>query len=251
MCSDSWDGRLRYLIGAPYVLGHGRGPGEWSFQAHLPLRIGRPAPAFLFHPLWFTGGGASGIQKAQITDRGGDQHGDCRARGPVRSQSPDQHRLQSMGIQAGDWHLTHAAFLDAGAGPGKLVLSCRTPTSFKARCASRRRSAPRKCTASYTFRPGFWVALDGTYYTGGRTHVNGVRSDDLQQNSRLGTTMALPLTRSQSLKLALQQRSFGKEGRQFHNLRHYLSAPLVYAGARSVALKSQPQPLGRVAKDNP
>ena len=55
--------------------------------------------------------------------------------------------------------------------------------------------------ASYTFRPGLWLALDGTYYTGGRTHVNGVRSNDLQQNSRLGATLALPLTRSQSLKL--------------------------------------------------
>jgi hypothetical protein len=68
---------------------------------------------------------------------------------------------------------------------------------------------------SYTFRPGFWVALDGTYYTGGRTHVNGVRSNDLQQNSRLGATLALPLTRSQSLKLAYNRGTTVRVGGNF------------------------------------
>ncbi len=69
--------------------------------------------------------------------------------------------------------------------------------------------------ASYTFRPGLWVAVDGTYYTGGRTHVNGVRSNDLQQNSRLGATMALPLTRSQSLKLAYNRGASVRKGGNF------------------------------------
>lgn len=68
---------------------------------------------------------------------------------------------------------------------------------------------------SYTFRPGLWVALDGTYYTGGRTHVNGVRSNDLQQNSRLGATLALPLTRSQSLKLAYNRGTTVRVGGNF------------------------------------
>ena len=68
---------------------------------------------------------------------------------------------------------------------------------------------------SYTFRPGLWVALDGTYYTGGRTHVNGVRGNDLQQNSRLGATMALPLTRSQSLKLAYNRGTTVRVGGNF------------------------------------
>ena len=68
---------------------------------------------------------------------------------------------------------------------------------------------------SYTFRPGFWASLDGTYYTGGRTHVNGVRSNDLQQNSRLGATLALPLTRSQSLKLAFNRGASVRKGGNF------------------------------------
>jgi len=68
---------------------------------------------------------------------------------------------------------------------------------------------------SYTFRPGLWASLDGTYYTGGRTHVNGVRSNDLQQNSRLGATVALPMTRSQSLKLAYNRGTSVRRGGNF------------------------------------
>jgi hypothetical protein len=68
---------------------------------------------------------------------------------------------------------------------------------------------------SYTFRPGLWLALDGTYYTGGRTHLNGVRNNDLQQNSRLGATFALPLTRSQSLKFAYSKGATVRVGGDF------------------------------------
>jgi hypothetical protein len=71
---------------------------------------------------------------------------------------------------------------------------------------------------SYTFRPGLWLALDGTYYTGGRTHVNGVRSNDLQQNSRMGATLALPLTRAQSLKLSYSRGAVTRVGNNFTSL---------------------------------
>ena len=47
-----------------------------------------------------------------------------------------------------------------------------------------------------------WVALDGTYYTGGRTTIDGTRNFDLQKNSRVGITLALPLHRLQSIKIA-------------------------------------------------
>jgi hypothetical protein len=45
------------------------------------------------------------------------------------------------------------------------------------------------------------MAVTGTYFTGGRTEVDGVTSDDLQRNSRLGATLALPLNRHNSIKL--------------------------------------------------
>jgi len=53
----------------------------------------------------------------------------------------------------------------------------------------------------YGFRSGAWVALDGTYYTGGRTIVNGVKGDTLQSNSRTGLTVSLPVNRHNSVKL--------------------------------------------------
>jgi hypothetical protein len=54
---------------------------------------------------------------------------------------------------------------------------------------------------SYNVGAGIWVALDGTYYTGGRTTVDGVEGDDLQKNTRLGVTVALPVNRHISVKL--------------------------------------------------
>ncbi|HEY1336893.1 MAG TPA: hypothetical protein VGF59_05255, partial [Bryobacteraceae bacterium] len=45
-----------------------------------------------------------------------------------------------------------------------------------------------------------WAAFDANYYLGGRTTVNGVRNFDLQRNSRVGGTLAIPVTAHQSLK---------------------------------------------------
>jgi hypothetical protein len=54
---------------------------------------------------------------------------------------------------------------------------------------------------TYDFGKGVWCALDGTYDYGGRTTVSGVRSDDLQGNSRVGVTLALPVNRNNSVKM--------------------------------------------------
>jgi Putative MetA-pathway of phenol degradation len=54
---------------------------------------------------------------------------------------------------------------------------------------------------SYTARPRLWIAADGTWYSGGRTTVDGVEKGDLQRNSRLGATLSLPIARQQSLKV--------------------------------------------------
>jgi hypothetical protein len=68
---------------------------------------------------------------------------------------------------------------------------------------------------SYTFRPGLWLALDGTYYTGGRTYLDGFRQNTLQQNSRLGLTLALPVTHSQSIKFAYAKGATVRVGGDF------------------------------------
>jgi hypothetical protein len=55
--------------------------------------------------------------------------------------------------------------------------------------------------ATYNIGRGIWAALSGTYDYGGRTTVNGVQSDDFQNNSRVGATLALPVNRNNSIKL--------------------------------------------------
>jgi len=53
----------------------------------------------------------------------------------------------------------------------------------------------------YTFRPRMWLSLNGTYYTGGQTTVNGTANADGQRNSRIGATYSLPLNPRQSIKV--------------------------------------------------
>jgi hypothetical protein len=55
---------------------------------------------------------------------------------------------------------------------------------------------------SYTFRPRLWLAGDATFYTGGRTTVDGVQKADLQRNTRLGVTAAIPLRRSSAFRIS-------------------------------------------------
>ena len=53
----------------------------------------------------------------------------------------------------------------------------------------------------YSFRSGMWLGLNGIYYTGGRTTVNGVKGENMQTNTRSGLTLALPVDRYNSVKL--------------------------------------------------
>lgn len=70
---------------------------------------------------------------------------------------------------------------------------------------SRREQAPIgafQAHVSYTFRPRLWLAVDATYYTGGRTTLDGIPKPDSQSNSRVGATLALPFGKHHSFKLA-------------------------------------------------
>jgi hypothetical protein len=55
---------------------------------------------------------------------------------------------------------------------------------------------------SYVLKPRLWVAGDATFYRGGRTRLGGRANEDEQKNSRVGLTVAVPITRRQSLKAA-------------------------------------------------
>jgi hypothetical protein len=54
----------------------------------------------------------------------------------------------------------------------------------------------------YNFRPGLWIAVNGGYYHGGKTTVDGDRNDDAQRHSRYGATLSVPFGGGWSGKIA-------------------------------------------------
>jgi hypothetical protein len=52
-----------------------------------------------------------------------------------------------------------------------------------------------------SFRHGIWASVDATYFAGGRSTINGTENNDLQQNWRVGATLALPINSRNSIKL--------------------------------------------------
>jgi hypothetical protein len=69
----------------------------------------------------------------------------------------------------------------------------------------------------YTFKPRCWLAVDANYYSGGRTTVNGKESQDLQHNSRVGVTFALPIDRQQSVKFTFNRGAITNIGANFNS----------------------------------
>ena len=67
----------------------------------------------------------------------------------------------------------------------------------------------------YVFGRGAWIALDATYYTGGRTMIDGVEGDDELDNWRYGLTAALPVSRRSSIKLYASDGVFTRVGEDF------------------------------------
>jgi hypothetical protein len=73
---------------------------------------------------------------------------------------------------------------------------------------------------SYDFKKRWlWVSLDGNYWVGGATSVNGIENSLTQQsNSRLGGTGAIPITKVQSLKLSYSNGSRIRYGGNYQNV---------------------------------
>jgi hypothetical protein len=55
--------------------------------------------------------------------------------------------------------------------------------------------------AIYSFVRGIWGSLDVTYFTGGRSAIDGDWNNDLQRNWRAGASLAIPLGRQYSIRL--------------------------------------------------
>jgi hypothetical protein len=67
--------------------------------------------------------------------------------------------------------------------------------------------------ASYDVRPRLWFSLDGNFWYGGRTSLNGVENPaTLQQSSRIGVTASVPLTKHQSVKMGYADGAYFRFG---------------------------------------
>jgi len=70
----------------------------------------------------------------------------------------------------------------------------------------------------YLIKPGLWAAIDGNFWRGGQTTVNGVVNDDKQHNSRVGATVSIRLGRSQSLRVAASRGAITRIGGDFSSI---------------------------------
>lgn len=70
----------------------------------------------------------------------------------------------------------------------------------------------------YDIGAGKWVSVDATHFGGGRTTLNGTLNDDLQQNWRVGVTLALPVTAQHSVKLFASSGLSARTGNSFDTL---------------------------------
>jgi hypothetical protein len=72
---------------------------------------------------------------------------------------------------------------------------------------------------SYDFKPRLWVSLDGNFWYGGRSSIDGVENRaTLQKNSRVGATAAIPVTGRQTLKFSYDRGAFIRFGGDFQSV---------------------------------
>jgi hypothetical protein len=116
----------------------------------------------------------------------------------------DETRLVNLGTNR--WFFKPELGVSKAIGPwtleGTVAATVYTDNKdfFNGNTRSQRPIYSSQAHAIYGFDSGVWVSLDATYFTGGRTTLNGVQGDDLQKNWRLGTTLALPVDVRNSIK---------------------------------------------------
>jgi hypothetical protein len=72
---------------------------------------------------------------------------------------------------------------------------------------------------SYDVKPRLWVSLDGNFWFGGRTSVNGLENlNTLQRNSRIGGTLSIPLNRRQAMKFSYNNGAYIRYGGNYQNI---------------------------------
>ena len=142
-----------------------------------------------------------------------------RAHGPVRPHQAHQPGRQPLGFKPelgysgrfGHW------VLDAYAA---VWFFTRNPEFFSrnqyvpgTQDQTQEPIAAFETHVSYDLKPRLWVSLDGNFWYGGRTSLNGVENPaTLQKSSRIGVTASFPVIRHQSIKVGYAQGAYVRFG---------------------------------------
>jgi hypothetical protein len=70
----------------------------------------------------------------------------------------------------------------------------------------------------YYVKPRLWASLDGNFWAGGRSTLNGVEKEDTQKASRLGVTVSVPVRRRQSLKFSFSRGAYVSIGGNYQTV---------------------------------
>ena len=114
-----------------------------------------------------------------------------------------------LGISKTIWHF----YLELAAGVAFYTVN---PNFYQGKTRSQAPIGSIQAHVVYNIWRGIWAAIDGTYYWGGRTTVDGVQGNDLQENSRFGFTFALPVNIHHSLKLYMSTGVSTRTGSDFN-----------------------------------
>jgi hypothetical protein len=72
---------------------------------------------------------------------------------------------------------------------------------------------------SYDFKPRMWASLDGNYWFGGTTSLEGVENPLTHQaNSRIGATGSFPISKHQSLKVSYSDGTYIRFGGNYQSI---------------------------------
>ena len=112
-----------------------------------------------------------------------------------------------VSVPVGRW------FLDAYAGAWLYTAN----DSFYPESSTRRQDPlwTAQAHASYTFQSRAWLAFDATWYAGGESTIDGGPPSSRQNSTRLGGTGSIPVTRSQSIKIAASTGASARTGSDF------------------------------------
>jgi hypothetical protein len=147
------------------------------------------------------------------------------AYGLIRLCPAHQLGFQPLGLQAGAWFVPTLGQLGPRRVRWGVVIHDESRVLFAQPIFSRHYDSVTKPVGaveahlSYDVKPRFWFSLDGNYWYGGRTSLNGVEDlATLQANSRIGATASVPITKRQSLKFSYSNGAIARYGGNYQNV---------------------------------